>query len=99
MRMQETNQIELKEMFVPELNKDVVAFANTDGGVIYIGISDDGEFIGVEDHDQAMQQVTNAIRDGVRPDVTIFTQCSFVHDAEKTAIKLMIMRGQSNLII
>ncbi|MCK9253501.1 MAG: putative DNA binding domain-containing protein [Clostridiales bacterium] len=93
MRMQETNQIELKEMFVPELKKDVVAFANTDGGVIYIGISDDGEFIGVEDHDQAMQQVTNAIRDGVRPDVTIFTQCSFVHDAEKTAIKLMIMRG------
>lgn len=34
----ENEQVEFKEKFVPEIYKEVVAFANTDGGVIYVGL-------------------------------------------------------------
>lgn len=30
-----------------DLFEDVVAFANTDGGDLYLGVEDDGEIIGV----------------------------------------------------
>ena len=45
--MQENKFTELKREFTPDLNKEVVAFANTDGGKIYIGIEDGGKVCGV----------------------------------------------------
>jgi ATP-dependent DNA helicase RecG len=91
--IQETDQMELKEIFVPEIKKEVVAFTNSDGGTIYIGISDDGKFVGLDNDDFTMQQASNAIRDGICPDVTLFTQLSFVHEEGKTAIKISVARG------
>ena len=38
----ETENIEFKSGFTEEIYKEVIAFANTDGGVLYIGIDNDG---------------------------------------------------------
>ncbi len=89
----ETEQVELKEIYVPDIKKEVVAFANSAGGMIYIGIRDDGEFVGVEDGDFTMRQVTNAIRDSISPDITMFAQVSFIKQNEKTAVKIEVSRG------
>jgi predicted HTH transcriptional regulator len=35
--MKESNRIEFKEKLTPELEKEVVAFLNTEGGDIFIG--------------------------------------------------------------
>lgn len=93
MIFRETEQVELKEIFVPEIKKEVVAFANSDGGTVYIGINADGQFVGLDDSDFSMQQVSNAIRDGICPDVTLFTQLSFIFEDKKTAIKIEVSRG------
>ena len=42
----ETENIEFKSQFTEDLYKEVIAFANTDGGVIYIGINNNGEVVG-----------------------------------------------------
>jgi ATP-dependent DNA helicase RecG len=89
----ETEQIEFKEIFVPEIKKEVVAFANSDGGTVYIGIRDNGQFVGLENSDFVMQQASNAIRDGISPDITLFTQLSFVNEDGKTAVKIEVSRG------
>lgn len=89
----ETEQIEFKEIFVPEIKKEVVAFANSDGGTVYIGIRDNGQFVGLENSDFVMQQVSNAIRDGISPDITLFTQLSFVNEDGKAAVKIEVSRG------
>jgi ATP-dependent DNA helicase RecG len=89
----ETEQIEFKEIFVPEIKKEVVAFANSDGGTVYIGIRDNGQFVGLENSDFVMQQVSNAIRDGISPDITLFTQFSFVSEDGKAAVKIEVSRG------
>ena len=69
MRYYESETIELKEKYVSDIKKEIVAFANTIGGVIYVGISNTGEVVGVESADFVMQQISNAVRDSIRPDV------------------------------
>ena len=51
MRYYESETIELKEKYVSDIKKEIVAFANTIGGVIYVGISNTGEVVGVESAD------------------------------------------------
>lgn len=40
MRFIESETIELKSLVVADLCKEVIAFANTKGGIIYIGVND-----------------------------------------------------------
>lgn len=42
MSLYENESVELKEVYTPEVKKEVVAFANTNGGTIYIGVQDNG---------------------------------------------------------
>ena len=51
------------------------AFANTEGGTIYIGIDDDGCIIGVDDPDDVQKKVVSSCRDGIAPDVMQFLSC------------------------
>ena len=41
----ESNVIELKEQLVDDVKKEIVAFLNTDGGTIYVGVKDDGTVV------------------------------------------------------
>lgn len=49
--MIENEITEFKREFVDDIKKSVIAFANTNGGNIFIGIDNDGTPIGVEDTD------------------------------------------------
>lgn len=68
----ETENIEFKRQFTDEIYKEVIAFANTDGGIVYVGIDDDGNAVGLEDVDAEYVRITNGIHDAIRPDVTMF---------------------------
>ncbi len=70
----ETERIEFKEIFVNDIYKEVIAFANTDGGTIYVGVKNDGQAIGLKDIDETYARITNGIRDAILPDVTIFVK-------------------------
>lgn len=93
MRMYESETIELKEAYTPDLKKEVVAFANTNGGTIYIGVQDNGEITGLENADFVMQQISNAVRDSIRPDVSMFSNIELVQKEGKNIIKLTINQG------
>lgn len=54
---------------VPAAKKTFVAFANTDGGTVLIGVDDNGNTIGLEDPDKILLQVVNTIRDTIQPDI------------------------------
>ena len=68
----ESETVELKLDYTDSIRKDIIAFANTSGGIIYIGIADDGTVVGVTSADQMIQRVANMARDAIRPDVTMF---------------------------
>lgn len=43
--------VEFKREYVDDIKYTVIAFANTNGGTLYIGMNDDGTPCGVEDTD------------------------------------------------
>lgn len=51
MRYIEDTTLELKRHVVSDIRKTVIAFANTAGGTIYIGIDDDGKVVDGQDMD------------------------------------------------
>lgn len=89
----ESSIVELKRELVPDIKKEAVAFANTDGGTIYVGIDDNGEIVGVENSDRIMLQILNMLRDSIRPDITMFTSCNVINVDNKDVIEVNIQRG------
>ncbi|NLO72440.1 MAG: AAA family ATPase [Porphyromonadaceae bacterium] len=93
MKLYESETVELKEIYTPELKKEIVAFANTNGGTIYIGVRDNGEIVGLDNADFVMQQISNSLRDGIRPDVSMFTNIELLQEVNKYFVKLTVSQG------
>lgn len=97
--MIENVDIEFKELdrqtgALPEgIIKTVVSFANTEGGEIYIGVSDDGKAIGVPNPDDIMTRLSNLIHDTVLPEVLPFVQIRAVEMDKQTVVKLTVTVG------
>ena len=72
----ETENIEFKSQFTEDIYKEVVAFANTEGAVVFVGIDNDGNAVGLTDVDREYTRITNGIRDAIMPDVTMFVRFS-----------------------
>ncbi|EGO64361.1 RNA-binding domain-containing protein [Acetonema longum] len=93
MAISEGPMVELKQAVVEDIKKEVVAFANSQGGALYIGITDDGRIVGVDHVDETSLQVSNMIRDGIKPDVTMFVKYSYEVMEGKNIIKVIVQKG------
>ena len=86
----ETENIEFKLQFTDEIYKEVIAFANTDGGVIYIGIDNAGNAVGINNVDENYTRITNGIRDAIMPDVTMFVKYTI---QENRVVRITVGEG------
>ncbi|MDY3230281.1 MAG: putative DNA binding domain-containing protein [Clostridiaceae bacterium] len=93
MAFQESETVELKEIVVEDIKKEIIAFANSAGGTLYVGISDNGSVVGVDNPDMATQQISNMVRDGIKPDVTMFTRYDTKEAEGKQVIAVEVQRG------
>lgn len=66
MLFQESETVELKEVVVDDIKKEIIAFANSDGGKLYIGIQDDGTAVGLDKPDGVSLQISNMKRNAPR---------------------------------
>ena len=89
----ESEVVELKAEVVGDICKEVIAFANTKGGTLYIGVSNDGSVEGVKNADQVILQLNNMIRDSIKPDVTMFVGYKTQHVGDKDIIAVTIQKG------
>lgn len=94
MNFKESNSVKLKSFVNNDFKKEVIAFANTDGGEIYVGLDDDGTVIGVEHIDEEMEKIGAMIRNGIKPDLTPYTSIEEQTIDGKSIIKITVMRGQ-----
>ena len=65
----ESVRIEFEATWSDVAEKALVAFANTYGGTLYLGVKDNAEPVGVEDFDWTARTVLAFARDGVEPDM------------------------------
>lgn len=93
MLFQESETLELKEIVVDDIKKEIIAFANCSGGNLYIGVKDDGMVVGIKNADEVMQQIGNMIRDAIKPDVTMFVHYDVLEQDDKQIVRVNVQRG------
>lgn len=93
MIFRESETTELKEVVVDDIKKEIIAFANCDGGKLYIGVQDDGTVIGVDDPDGVSLQISNMVRDSIKPDVTMFLHYETIKEDGKEIVTVDVQRG------
>lgn len=94
MKYIESSYVELKLIVNADLKKEIIAFSNTSGGEIYIGIAKTGEICGIDNPEMEMERIKNMIRDGIKPDLTSYTSIDTVIENNKTIIKVTVSRGE-----
>lgn len=93
MQFTESSTLELKRQVIDDIRKTVIAFANSEGGTIYIGIDDDGTVVGVKDIGDEMLRLSNMIRDAIKPGVTMFVSYTQEKEKGKDIIKVTVQKG------
>lgn len=89
----ESEKLELKQEVTKDICKELIAFANTKGGVIYVGVDNKGHVIGIEDTDRVISQLNHMARDTIKPDITMFINYNVIAVENKNIIAVTIQRG------
>lgn len=93
MLFQENETVELKEVVVDDIKKEIIAFANCDGGKLYIGVQDNGTVVGLDNPDSTALQISNMVRDAIKPDITMFLHYETIDEDGKKVVAVDIQRG------
>ena len=90
----EDQRTEYKVKLTDQLEKEVVGFLNSrEGGIIYIGIADDGQVIGVDDIDVLQRKIIDQIRNNIEPSVMgLFDVITQTYDG-KNVLQILILSG------
>lgn len=89
----ESEVLELKSKVTSNLCKEIIAFANTNGGTIYIGYDDDGNLIGVENAKEELDKISNVIADNIEPNLIFNISMDIVNEIGKDIIIIKVLRG------
>ncbi|MCI8778823.1 MAG: AAA family ATPase [Bacilli bacterium] len=87
----EDEYTELKSILTKEIKKEIVAFANSGGGKIYIGIDDNGNIIGLDNIKKDIESLSGMIQDGIKSNLTLYTNIKQEIINEKKIIILEIL--------
>ena len=74
--MKEDQHTEFKRLWKDEFFRELSAFANSQGGTLYIGVEDDGTIVGVKDAKSLLQDMPNKIKNnlGFLADVNLLSE-------------------------
>ena len=97
--MRENLDVEFKELdrktgkLPDSIPKEIVAFANTEGGELYIGIQDDGTVVGVAAPEDVMTRLSNIVHDTILPDIMPFLHIRSIEKDGKDVIRATVSVG------
>lgn len=77
------------------IKKTLVAFANTAGGDLYIGVSDDGQVLGLDDPNLIEEKIATTVRDSISPSLVGNISVDRLNDeAGKTILRVHVDAGR-----
>ena len=92
--MIENKHIEFKQKVTPELEKEVVAFLNSnEGGVIYIGIDKNGIPVGINNADQEQLLIKDRLKTNILPSCMGLFDLVIEKKEAKDIIKIIVAGG------
>jgi len=93
--MQETNRIEFKRELSDRFERSVVSFLNyAGGGEILIGVTDNGDAVGVNDADALQLRIVDRIRNNIRPQTLGLFDVVITQIDGKDVIRVIVSCGQ-----
>jgi len=90
----ENQNTEFKRVLNDRFEISVIAFLNSkDGGIVYIGIDDDGSVFGVDNPDVVQKQIADRIKNNIRGECLGLYDIILEKREEKNVVKLVISSG------
>ncbi|MCF0237856.1 MAG: putative DNA binding domain-containing protein [Sphaerochaetaceae bacterium] len=93
MLFEESEKVELKLCINSNIAKEIIAFVNTFGGTIYVGVDNNGTICGIDNFDFNCQQIANIVRDTIKPDVSMFVSYEKLIIDTKVVLKITVQQG------
>lgn len=93
--MEEDIRTEFKRELTKECAKTIVAFSNTVGGTMYIGIDDDGTPVGVDDADSVSLRAVQMLSDAIRPDARMISEVNHTVMNNRDVVMIDVREGPS----
>ena len=91
----ESEKVELKQKLNDSLPKEIVAFLNTNGGTVFIGVEDNSTICGVENLDDNLKKIADIIDDQIMPDARQFIELGTKYIDNKHIIEIKIQKGNA----
>lgn len=82
----EKQDVEFKQTWQDEYLKWICAFANSQGGVLYIGVNDKGEVIGVDNY----RYLSEMIPLKIRQTMGLFCSVNILTDNDKSYVQIIV---------
>ncbi|MBR3954329.1 MAG: putative DNA binding domain-containing protein [Clostridia bacterium] len=83
----------MKVQYTTEIKKEIVAFLNSDGGTLIIGVDDNGKIVGVENAKDIIERISLMIHEAIRPDASLICSAGEYEEDGKTIVRVVIGRG------
>jgi len=93
----ESERVELKEKYTDVICKEIVAFLNTEGGDIIVGVKDDGTVVGVKKIDETLRKIADIITNQIEPNPQDDISSEVKFDEGKTLIYIHVSKGSKNI--
>ncbi|MDE3269145.1 MAG: putative DNA binding domain-containing protein [Pseudomonadota bacterium] len=92
---EESEQVEFKEQFTPRAGPTLVAFANARGGKLYLGVSDAGRVVGVEDINKLKSDIQHLVSN-CQPSITVtMRKETLTSSSSKPILVVSVQEGEN----
>ena len=95
MKYVESEHTELKRTMSDSLPKEIVAFLNSGGGTIYIGVGDDGSIKGVDDLDETLKKLADLIEFQILPDCRELVSLGTRYENGRKVVEIDVQPGNA----
>lgn len=89
----ESETVELKAKYTDTFARELVSFLNAEGGIIYIGIQNDGTVIGVDNIDNTLKKISDCITDQIEPSPRGEVISEIIHEENRSIIAVNVKKG------
>jgi len=90
----EDNRNEFKVKLSYNFEKEIISFLNTNGGNLFVGVSDNGKIIGINGNIDLLQRtIKDRIKDNISPSTLGLYDVVVEEKNEKKYIKIIVARG------
>lgn len=91
----ESDTTELKLKITKNFEKEIIAFLNTNGGSIFIGVNDSGNLIGLsgDEIDKTLITISECIINKICPECSHLVNSSVIEDCGIKLIKVDVLKG------